>query len=136
MAHIPEFLASYFLTRINPILGCLFQMFFQIICDCLWFCFRAPTCWLTIVIQLDACQAENPLACSPFPIKPCPAESSGLHPPVLLYQRLHGCQRLSLNKETLVQLHRSWLLGGLLGLTNASWHNRRKEERVGGWMDG
>ena len=51
-------------------------MYFQIqpLCDYAQSCFRAPTCWLTIVIQLGACQLGNLLICCPVPIKPCPVE--------------------------------------------------------------
>lgn len=52
-------------------------MYFQTLCDWLWICFKAPTCWVTVVIQLDDCQAKHPLTCSPFPIKLCPTEGWG-----------------------------------------------------------
>ena len=84
-------------------------MCFQTICDCPWFCFRAPTCWLTIVIQLNACQVLNPLTCLLFPIKlvplrlgaspSCPVSVSATSP------------SSSLNKKTLVQLHQNQSFG-------------------------
>lgn len=70
-----EWLPSYFLATDNQRLVWLIQMYFQTICDCSWFCFKAHICWL------------NLLVCLPFPIKPYPDGALGLlHLPVLLCQ--------------------------------------------------
>ena len=95
--HIPgkTLPSSYFLSTVNPKLVWLFQMYFQTICDCIWSCFRARTCRLTIDIQLDTCQDRHPPPphLLPFPIKPCPAEGSRLLClPVLLCQVWVGGQ--------------------------------------------
>ena len=87
LAHTSDIFPSYFLATVNQRLVWLFQMYFGTICDRSWSCFRAPTFQLTIVIQLDACQARHLLACSPFPIKPCPTESLKL-----IHQVIRMCQ--------------------------------------------
>lgn len=50
----PESLPRFLLATVNQRLS---QMYSQTDCDCSWPCFRAPTCGLTVVTQLDACQA-------------------------------------------------------------------------------
>lgn len=55
----PELLPSYSLTTVSQKSIWLFQVCLQTTCDCVWSCFRAPTCQLTIIIQLNACQ-EGP----------------------------------------------------------------------------
>jgi hypothetical protein len=57
----PKLLPSYFLATVDQRLAWLVQMYFQTVHDCIWSCFRAPTCRLTIDLQLDACQAGHPL---------------------------------------------------------------------------
>ena len=64
------------------------------------------------------CQARNPLACLPFPIKPCFAKSSGFHPPSgSAASEKAVWPKLEHVIKTLVWLHRYLLFGGLLGFT-------------------
>ena len=112
LAHTPELLPSYFL-KIRKIW--LFQMYFQTVCDCSWFCFRAPTYRLMIVIQLDACQTKLPCLL-PISYKAL----SWWHLRTVPCPRWWCDPSSSLIKETLVQLHWNQLLGGLLGFAKAS----------------
>ena len=74
-----------------------------------------------IAPQSDVCPAGYPLSCLLTSINACLKLGSGLHPPILLHQRQLCSLRPSLNKDPM-QLHRNWLLGGLLGFV--IWHNR------------
>jgi hypothetical protein len=104
--HVPgrrELLPSYFLATGSQRLVWWFQMYFQTVCDCIWSCFRAPTCPLTIDIQLDACQDRPPPPIPhllPFPLKPCPAEDSRLlHLPFLSFYVRVGYVRVGLEEN-------------------------------------
>jgi hypothetical protein len=103
----------------------LFQVHFQTICDCLQSCFRALTRWPTIVTLLDACPAGQPLTYSHFPVLLRVWDCSTSHPEVsgLGWER---AEAWVCNKETLMWLHQKQLFCGLLGLRNASWHNKRR----------
>jgi hypothetical protein len=114
----PESLPRYFLATVNQKLVGIFQMYFQTICDCIWSCFRALNCWITIVIQFDGCQDGFR-----FFIKPCPDESVGLLHQNFLWVGNESAQTQISNKDILIGLHWNQLLGGLLGFTNSSRHN-------------
>lgn len=106
LAHTPESLLSYSGVTANRI-GLVVP---DVLPHCLWLFmvfFRAPTCRLIIVIQLDACQARIPLTCSPFSIKPCPAEGLGLHS--LIWRRAQAGAWI----KTPVGLHGNQFLCGL-----------------------
>ena len=101
-------------------------MYFQTVCNCSWFCFRTPTCRLTIVILLGVCEARYPPALDPISYKPLFSLGLDVVQPsctVLSGLGWKWAQNWPSNKETLMCLHEKQCIGGLLGFRNALWHN-------------
>ena len=112
----------YFLAAVNQRLAWLFLMYFQTVCDCSWFCFRAPSHLL----------AYSTIRCSPgwrspclfpFPIKPCLAGvwSCFTKPSCCIRVGGEQAQAWACNKETLVWLRRSHFQVVFWG--SRTWHS-------------
>jgi hypothetical protein len=81
-----------------------------------------------IAPQSDVYQARHSLLAA---INACLKLGSGLCLHILLCQGWREAQAGACNKETLMGLHRNWLLHGLLGFMNISWHNTTPQLETG-----